>query len=214
MAKETLKWYEWKPGLAEDQRTLGEVIATMPASDAAEVPEIIRRYENPASPTALPGAINLARHDCIHVLLGRGLTVQDEAFVIGVTMGAAKEMSNAAARTFELVSTDCYPHPWRLSPHDILAFRLGLGYAQAKLPDLDLHLIPLEHDSYQDRRVTDIRGELNIRTDDLRSYNVLERLLLPESRPSTRLGCFAGLPDRALDVPRGPDRTREYALAA
>ena len=82
-----LLWDEWSPGLDTDVMTLREVLQTMPASDATSVPEIIKKYENPESPHALPGAISLARHDCIHVLLGRGLHVQDEAFIIGATMG-------------------------------------------------------------------------------------------------------------------------------
>ncbi|MBL4559174.1 MAG: hypothetical protein JKP98_25385 [Rhodobacteraceae bacterium] len=83
MGRALLNWDEWNPGLDTDAMTLGAVLATMPAAAAEDVPAIIRKYENPDSPDALPGAIALDRHDCLHVLLGRGLHVQDEAFIIG-----------------------------------------------------------------------------------------------------------------------------------
>ena len=43
--------------------------------------------ENPKSPISLTGAIDLYNHDIIHILLGRGMDVKDEALVIGFTMG-------------------------------------------------------------------------------------------------------------------------------
>lgn len=43
--------------------------------------------ENPDSPLPFAGKIDLYRHDCLHLLLERGLSVEDEAFVVGFTMG-------------------------------------------------------------------------------------------------------------------------------
>ena len=80
-----LKWYEWNPGLHNGKCNLQEVINGLPAATAEDIPWLVRLFENPASALAFPGAINLARHDAIHVLLGRGLRNQDEAFVIGFT---------------------------------------------------------------------------------------------------------------------------------
>ncbi|MEM9140867.1 MAG: hypothetical protein AAGB15_13660, partial [Pseudomonadota bacterium] len=81
MGRELLKWNEWSPGLDTDDMTVRQVLATMPRSDPNDVPAIVRKYENPESPDRLPGAISLDRHDCLHVILGRGLHVQDEAFI-------------------------------------------------------------------------------------------------------------------------------------
>ena len=104
-----LNWDEWSPGLDTDDMTIAEVLASMPAAEAGDVPEIIRKYENPESPDALPGAIHLNRHDCIHVLLGRGLHVQDEAFIIGVTMGAASDLTDADVEPPQLPARQLKP---------------------------------------------------------------------------------------------------------
>ena len=59
-----------------------------------DVPLVIKLTENPKyiSSKLFTGAVDLFSHDCIHVLLGRGLLTKDEAFVIGYTMGSAKKM--------------------------------------------------------------------------------------------------------------------------
>ena len=58
-----------------------------------EVPFVIQLVENPRYDVGLfAGNVDLFTHDCIHVLLGRGLLVKDEAFVIGYTMGSTNKM--------------------------------------------------------------------------------------------------------------------------
>jgi hypothetical protein len=80
---------DWDPGLDNDGLTLCSVYDGMPKDGADAVPWYVRLLENPRSPVALPGAIDLFGHDCLHIVLGRGLLAQDEAFVIGYTMGSA-----------------------------------------------------------------------------------------------------------------------------
>ena len=62
----------WNPGLKNDAVRLGDVYDGMPKDPASAVPWYVRMLENPASPLALPGAIDLFGHDCLHALLGRG----------------------------------------------------------------------------------------------------------------------------------------------
>ena len=62
-----LRWYEWNPGLHNGERELQQVIDTLPAAKAEDIPWLVRLLENPASQIAFPGAINLERHDAIHV---------------------------------------------------------------------------------------------------------------------------------------------------
>lgn len=197
----SLNWDEWNPGLDTDDMTLAEVLATMPAAAAEEVPEIIRRYENPESPEALPGAISLPRHDCVHVLLGRGLHVQDEAFVIGATMGAASDISDAAVETFIRVSTEEYPKHWRFLPEHIPSYRLGVGYGQDNLHDKDLHLIPLEGPEWQGLTVREARRRLGIVKEELRAYFRKAELLVPGTRATRRLDTSAHRRDGALRQP-------------
>ena len=193
-----LRWDEWNPGLDTDEMTLAEVLATLPASDPAEVPAIIKKYENPDSPDALPGAIHLDRHDCIHVLLGRGLHVQDEAFIIGATMGAASDITDAAIDTFIRVSTTEYPEHWRFAPEHIASFRLGVGFAVDNLNNADLHLVPLEQEPWQSMTVAEARRRLGISKHELRAYFRKAEILVPGTRATRRLDTSAHRKDGAI----------------
>jgi len=196
-----LRWSEWSPGLDNDQMTLGEVVATLPGDEPEAIPEIIRKYENPASPDALPGAVTLARHDCIHALLGRGLRLQDEAFVIGFTMAAASAINELHLATFEYVSVHDYPKPYNFAPEHLLAFRLGVGAATDMSPGADIHLSPLEE--RLDARLGVLRREFAINVAELRAYFRKEELLLPGTRSTRRLDTSARRDDVHLVPPEG-----------
>lgn len=193
-----LKWDEWTPGLDTDEMTLAEVLSTMPAAEADDVPEIIKKYENPSSPDALPGAIELDRHDCIHVLLGRGLHVQDEAFVIGATMGAASDITEEVVDFFIKVSTTEYPKHWRFEEAHIPSFKLGVGFAVDNLTNKDLHLIPLEAEPWQSMTVKDARDKLGISKHELRAYFRKAELLVPGTPATRRLDTSAYRDDGAI----------------
>lgn len=193
-----LNWDEWNPGLDTDEMTIAEVLATMPAAEASDVPEIIRKYENPSSPDALPGAIELDRHDCIHVLLGRGLHVQDEAFVIGATMGAASDITEEVVDLFIRVSTTEYPKHWRFEEAHIPSFRLGVGFAVDNLSNKDLHLIPLEEEPWQSMTVKDARDALGISKHELRAYFRKAELLVPGTPATRRLDTSSQRDDGAI----------------
>ena len=85
---------EWVP---EGDKKLSAFIKEMEPFKLCQedVPLIIKLVENPKYFTSklFTGAVDLFTHDCIHVLLGRGLLPKDEAFVIGYTMGSGKKMA-------------------------------------------------------------------------------------------------------------------------
>ena len=187
MGRKLLRWNEWSPGLDTDYMTIKEVLATMPRSDPDDVPEIVRKYENPESPHCLPGSISLDRHDCLHALLGRGLHVQDEAFIIGVTMGAASDITREIVQQFIHISTTEYPEAWRFEEAHISSYKLGIGFAEDALRNKDLHLIPFEETPLFDSTIRQIRQNLGLIKEEMRAYFRAEEILVPGSRATRRL---------------------------
>ncbi|MEM9100016.1 MAG: hypothetical protein AAGC79_15990 [Pseudomonadota bacterium] len=198
MGRQLLEWSEWAPGLDTDEMTLAEVLATLPAANADDVPEIIKKYENPSSPDALPGAIELDRHDCLHVILGRGLRVQDEAFVIGATMGAASDITAELVERFIEISTTLYPPHWRFEEAHIPSYRLGVGFSRDMLAGRDLHLTPFETEPFQNQTVRELRDNLGLVKEEMRAYFRKEELLVPGTRASRRLDTSAKRTDQSL----------------
>ena len=115
-----LPWEDWVPGLNNGHLTMREVFDTLPGITPDEVAWHVRMLENPASPISFTGAIELHPHDCVHILLGRGLLNQDEAFVIGYTMGTNKRIPRWQLWAFEKIATYFYWSSWPVYGHNAL----------------------------------------------------------------------------------------------
>ncbi len=68
----------------------------------------------------------MADDDVLHVLLGRGLQDQDEAFVLGFAMGTAKKVSWFQYHIFKQVVVRLYPEPYRIPAFLLPAFDIGV----------------------------------------------------------------------------------------
>ena len=186
-------WRTWCPGLDNDGLTLRDVLATLPAAPPTAIPWIVRLFENPQGWLRLHGAVNLRNHDMIHVLLGRGLLGQDEAFVIGFTMGSTKAVSWLERMFFKLVVSQIYPHPYRISWRTLAAYDLGLEAGrELGVPNLHLRL----REEMLDLPLGEIRGRLGIDARRLRGFYARERMALPGTAASLRLPVDDGPTDR------------------
>ncbi|MFM1996842.1 MAG: hypothetical protein RLZZ111_1229 [Planctomycetota bacterium] len=193
-------WREWFPGLDNDDRSLREVLAELPAAPPSAIPWVVRLFENPRGWLRLHGAVDLAHHDMIHVLLGRGLLDQDEAFVIGYTMGSTKKVSWVERLVFKLVVAAVYPKPYRMPWRTLAAYDLGLE-AGRRSSVTNLHLAVGEQ--WLDRPLGEVRRALGIDTAVLRDCYARERALLPDTPASRRLPRPSGNePPRPTVAPR------------
>jgi hypothetical protein len=182
---ETNDWREWNPGLDNDELTLRAVFDTLPGAGPDEIDQMVRLLENPASPYALPGAVRLRHHDCIHILLGRGLLNQDEAFVIGYTMGTAKEHINEEqVQLFRLAAKLLYKPPYRMTDNDLIAFDLAFALGNKSS---HRHIYKFDFDRAMELDIGDVRRELDIDVKALKATFREERLLLPGNKASERL---------------------------
>ena len=180
----TRHWKKWHPGLDNDHLTLREVLGTLPAAPPGAIPWIVRTFENPRGWLRLHGAVDLADHDMTHVLLGRGLLDQDEAFVIGFTMGSTKAVSRLERAFFRYVVSHIYPDPYRIPPRILAAYDLGLEAGRA-MGVRDIHRAVGGH--LLDRPLGESRRDLGIDTRRLREFYVRERAALPDTTASRRL---------------------------
>jgi hypothetical protein len=173
----------WCPGLDNGERTLRDVLASMPTDPPGAIPWYVKLLENPASPVALPGAIDLFGHDCIHVLLGRGLQPADEAFVIGFTMGSSGQLSAWQEQLFRWCSAHLYRGRFRFADRDRAVFGLGVWLGrQAGVRPLDA----VDFRALLSRPLADIRRDLGVRPEVLAQGYALERQLWTETRTLPR----------------------------
>jgi len=180
----TTDWRHWVPRLDNDRMTLAEVRATLPGNKANDIDLMVKLIENPRSPYAITGAISLPNHDCVHILLGRGLLSQDEAFVIGYTMGTAGAgITPEEVRLFKLLSSHLYPDIYRFSGRDLIAYDLGFALGQKALRPV------YEFDFMRNtqRTMGELRALFGLDVAELRRIYRRERRRIPGTEASARL---------------------------
>ena len=165
----------WHPKLSSPRRKLNSTLKEMDSFRLHQenIPLIIKLVENPNYNTAklFGGAVDLFTHDCIHVVLGRGLLVKDEAFVIGYTMGSTKSMKRWKRNLFMFVSKYLYPEGYKFGEEERFVFNMGV--VAGSLCPTDLSQINFK--KYLNKQMNTIRKDLKIDVDFLEKYYLLEK---------------------------------------
>lgn len=178
-----MKWFEWNPELFPNTTSIKDILDTLPESPIA-IPKIIQRFENPKSLFRINGAVNLDAHDIIHVLLGRGLLAQDEAFVIGFTIGNSSNADAYDRILFSRISTLLYPKPFKFSNNDEKIFNHGFDCgAKLKIKDV----AQIESGIYSNYSVKEARANTGISIELLKKWYTEEIYSVCNSKVSKRL---------------------------
>ncbi|HEU5074183.1 MAG TPA: hypothetical protein VFU02_08420 [Polyangiaceae bacterium] len=174
----------WTPRSYDDRRTLGELHACLPGDAATDVPWYVRLLENPKSPVALAGAVDLFTHDCIHLVLGRGLLPQDEAFVLGFTMGTSAWCPGWHARLLGACARYLYRGSYRFSALDqeVFHYAVAAGRTSQVLP-----LSDIDFASLFDQPLATVRTRIGLRRQWLDEIYEGERRRWPHTAASRRL---------------------------
>ena len=179
---------EWNPKLGGSfYNTLEEELAAMQPFklNQSEVPLIIKLTENPKYDIGIfPGSVSLYSHDCIHILLGRGVLPKDEAFVIGFTMGSTGRMNLSRESLFTFVTQYLYPEGYRFSSEDLLVFKMGI-WLSSRMNCKDLSSINFK--KYKNQKLASIRKDMGLDIKSLRYYYYLEKQTFPNCKESQRL---------------------------
>jgi len=176
----------WHHPLSKGSNNLKTVLDGMKEFKLAQedVPLIIKLTENPKYFTSklFTGAVDLFSHDCIHVLLGRGLLPKDEAFVIGYTMGSGKKMSRWRRNLFLWICKHLYPEGYKFTEQERYIFYSGVMAGSRCSTDLS----KVQFDKLQNMKIDYIRKLLDIDKELLKCYYCTEKRLF-DGKESQRL---------------------------
>lgn len=185
-----MTYADWHIPLSRGELTLREGLDSLAAVGARqqEIPLIVRLLENPKyklpGMTLFHGAVDLEAHDRIHILLGRGLLTEDEAFTIGFTMGSTKRVRRSEEWVFGVLARHVYPVPYTFDDTAVRIFndavRLG-GISGCRA------LNQVDYDQHLDRPLRESRRALGMETDLLAAYYRIEMERYPDSVASQRL---------------------------
>jgi hypothetical protein len=177
---------DWYLPFEYDQISLRQGLESLSALGAPQedIPFIVRLLENPEGLGLLSGSVDLHQHDCIHLILGRGLLPKDEAFTIGFTMGSTKHISTWEEKLFTWISKNFYPEIYRFNSEDLEIFNDALHLAQVShCKAFD----QVDFDQFLDSSLKEIREYLGLEVELIQTYYQLEQQRYPQAKESQRL---------------------------
>lgn len=145
---------------------IGEILPHFGLNTQAEIPWSIWLLENPKSPIALPGNIDLFCHDCLHLLLDRGVTPADEAFIIGFTMGNDPQTNRAHLEIFKIASRFLYPCKYRFSAGELEIFDRAVAWGR-QLKTQNIHRFDFRR--VLNEPISSLRSHFGIDPDDIQT---------------------------------------------
>lgn len=185
-----MNYSDWHIPISENGLTLlaARDSLTKVGANKQDIPLIVRLMENPkfhiAGYTLFNGAVNLKAHDCIHILLGRGLLPEDEAFTIGYTMGSTKHVGMLEPSMFEFVTRYLYPETYQFRGREIEIFHTALKLAESCTGEALDHV---DYEKLMGDTLEQSRNKLGIDINKLKAYYHTEKTLYPDSKASQRL---------------------------
>jgi hypothetical protein len=121
-----------------DEWTLDTAYQSLQGDPPDKIPFMVWLLENPASPLAMPGNIDLVGHDCIHLLLMQGFAAANEAYVVGFTMGNDDRTTWLHLLIFRIAALFLYPPKYRLTRDELAVFDRGVALGrQTKVKNLN-----------------------------------------------------------------------------
>ena len=149
----------------QDHRTLKDCLQNINGDRQSDIPFMVRFLENPESIFPLPGKINLYNHDCLHILLDRGISLFDEAFVVGFTMGSDLKTNRLHLAVFEFLSNLLYPQQYKFDREQFKLFKIAFDYSR-KLKVKNINHIDFK--VYENKTVGEIRKLLGIDLEEVK----------------------------------------------
>ena len=145
--------------LHQSSQTLFECLKNIKGDEQSGIPWIVWLLENPDSIFPLPGKINLYNHDCLHILLERDISLFDEAFVVGFTMGSDIRTNRFHLAVFKIVSSLFYPQEYKFNQLHFKLFDLAFDYGRSlKVKNLN----QFNFKAYENKTLSEFRKYLGI----------------------------------------------------
>lgn len=175
----------WHIRLSDDDKILGECFDHLKSFGLSQddVPLVVKLVENPKYDW-LPGfdifngATDIHQHDYIHIVLGRGLMVKDEAFVLGFTAGSTNRVSSTEENLYSFFTKYVYPKDYKFTDDDIHVYKdaVKLGFISDCQP-----LDKIDFESMRHMKISDVRKEIGLEEDLLRAYYRIEQTRYPDA---------------------------------
>jgi hypothetical protein len=180
---------DWHIPFHQDELTLRAALAeTVTPTAILELPLMLRLQRDPdlsfLGQMVFRAGLNQQQHDCIHILLGRGLLPMDQAFVLGFTIGCSKKGSMPEHKLHGEVGRHFYKRIPLLAEAEGAVFKEGIKLAYMSF------CAPLENFDFTpwlDLSLRQLREAAGVEAELLLAYYAVEKHRFPHAHASQRL---------------------------
>jgi hypothetical protein len=169
--------------------SLQAALDSVPApAELLELPLMLRLQRDPVlsflGQLVFKAGLDQHQHDCIHILLGRGLLAMDQAFVLGFTLGSSKKGSMPEHKLHGEVGRHFYKNASLFSESESVVFKDGikLAYLSFCAPVDSFDFKP-----WHDQSIRQIREAIGLEPELMQAYFAVEKHRYPHSLASQRL---------------------------
>jgi len=179
----------WHIPYHDDGLSLRLALASVPLPGPADrLPLMLRLQRDPdlsfLGQLVFRAGLDRHQHDCIHILLGRGLLPMDQAFVMGFTLASSWKGSIPEHRLNAEVGRHFFKRTCLFDETEGNIFKDGirLGYLSFCAP-----LDSFDFNPWHDRRLSELRDAIGLDREVLLAYYAVERHRHPHAAASQRL---------------------------
>lgn len=144
-----------------------EAVQQVTKTEVSCNPGKISFFRNFIGSYRLPDEIITKNQGCLHILLDLSMDYENEAFVLGFTMGNDSNIRNYHLHLFKLRSKFIYPKKYRFNKWQLELFSWGFHYGKS-LPTKNLHSFNFE--KFYPYRIGEIRAFLDIWLEEVQDY--------------------------------------------
>jgi hypothetical protein len=180
---------DWHVPFHQDSMSLQAALESVPPSSALmEMPLMLRLQRDPVlsflGQLVFRAGLDKHQHDCIHILLGRGLLALDQAFVLGFTLGSSKKGSVPEHKLHGEVGRHFYKNASLFSESESVVFKDGikLAYLSFSAP-----LDSFDFTPWHDQTLRQLREAIGLEPELIQAYFAVEKHRYPYELASQRL---------------------------
>lgn len=180
---------DWHIPYHQDFLRLRDALASVPPlANLSQVPLMLRLQRDPdlsfLGQLVFKAGLDQHQHDCIHILLGRGLLPMDQAFAMGFTLGSSKKGSLPEHKLRAEIGRHFNKNVPLFSESENAVFKDGikLSYLSFCAP-----LETFDFTPWHDRTLRELRQAIGLEPELVLAYYAVERHRYPHALASQRL---------------------------
>lgn len=180
---------DWHIPFQQDNLTLRAARDSVPPTmGQVELPLMLRLQRDPElsflGQLVFKAGLDQQQHDCIHILLGRGMLPMDQAFVLGFTIGCSRKGCLPEHRLYSDVGRHFFKQVHLFDDAEAAVFKEGIKQAYLSF------CAPLENFDFMpwyDQTLRQLRQAIGLDAELMLAYYAVEKYRYPQVPASQRL---------------------------